>query len=454
MFNLKTELWPQQSEMRHFAERRNYSWWLAGCGLGKTLAAIDVSRGYKRTIILTLKSLIEPVWVEEYEQFTEGARYLPLLRGSAKVKSQRVDDFFRGNAGGTIIVNYETAYRMPLSRWNFDFVFADESHKLKGYNGKMSQRIATELQRTQLRVAGTGTGWDDRPTDVYGQVRFLKPQHYPRKRILGAGPLGPWNEFYERYVEYWERDNIKIPSGYKNMEELAERLDPFTLVLKREDWLDLTQAQEIVIPITLPKKHMEKYEELRDEMVTRFGEDLVVADNPLVKLLRLHQVTGGFYKPYEAGAKEKEIKGGLTKLSTLSDLVETFGQEPFVVYAQYKTSISQIRAALDRLGVAHAELSGDHQETKRFLTGEAQALVVQIAAGNAGLNLTRARFVVYYELAGSNTNHVQSQFRVHRPGQKRDVVYYYLVAKTTVDEAILARLQDKTVTANELKGML
>ena len=454
MFDLTTDPWIQQTVMSRFAQRRNYAWWLAGCGLGKTLAAIDVSRGHKRTLILTMKSLIDAVWVEEYENFTYGARYLPLLAGTAKTKARRVDEFYHGDKPGAVIVNYETAYRLPLRRWNFDFVFADESHKLKGYNGKMSQNIAQETGRAALKVAGTGTGWDDRPTDVYGQVRFLSPQHYPRKRILGAKPLGPWNEFYEEYVDYWERDNIKIPQGYKNQDKLAKILAPFTQTMKRGDWLDLTEAQEIVVPITLPKKHMNKYNELRDEMVTRFGDDLVVADNPLVKLLRLHQITGGFYQPYEPGAGTVPIVDGFTKLATLCDLCETFGDEPFVIYAQYRQSIALIREKLSALGISHGELTGEHSDTRDWLHGKCQALVIQLAAGNAGLNLTRAHFVVYYELSGSNTNHVQSKYRVHRPGQKQDVVYYYLVAKGTVDEAILKRLQDKTVTAEELRSML
>jgi SNF2 family DNA or RNA helicase len=58
-----------------------------------------------------------------------------------------------------------------------------------------------------------------------------------------------------------------------------------------------------------------------------------------------------------------------------------------------------------------------------------------------GIDLTRARYGLYYSLDFNLGDHAQSRKRLHRPGQARRVTYIHLLAESTVDRAIYGALR-------------
>lgn len=70
-------------------------------------------------------------------------------------------------------------------------------------------------------------------------------------------------------------------------------------------------------------------------------------------------------------------------------------------------------------------------------------LAVQIASGAEGIDLTRARYAVYLSTGFNLGSYLQSEKRVHRPGQTRPVTYYHLVAKDTIDEKVYHALRER-----------
>ena len=79
----------------------------------------------------------------------------------------------------------------------------------------------------------------------------------------------------------------------------------------------------------------------------------------------------------------------------------------------------RIHEACAGLGIHSLELSGRRDELKRWQDGGAQVLAVQISAGGIGVDLTRARYSIYYSLSFSLGEYDQALSRVHRPGQTR-----------------------------------
>ena len=73
-------------------------------------------------------------------------------------------------------------------------------------------------------------------------------------------------------------------------------------------------------------------------------------------------------------------------------------------------------------------------------------LAVQIQAGGLGLDLTAARYCVYYSLG----DYLQSIARLHRPGQKGLVDYIHLVAAASIDEIIVDALEAKEDVINRI----
>ena len=95
-------------------------------------------------------------------------------------------------------------------------------------------------------------------------------------------------------------------------------------------------------------------------------------------------------------------------------------------------------------------------ELKRWQAGEAPVLAVQIDSGGVGVDLTRARYAIYYSLGFSLGSYEQSLARIHRPGQTRPVEYIHLLAEGTVDEKVMAALARRSDVVNtvlqQMKG--
>ena len=82
-------------------------------------------------------------------------------------------------------------------------------------------------------------------------------------------------------------------------------------------------------------------------------------------------------------------------------------------------------------------------EIDRFQKGKTKLMIAGLRAGNVGINLTKARYVIFAELDWSPAIHRQAEDRLHRIGQKNTVFAYYLVGIGTLDEHVVDILVDK-----------
>jgi len=182
-------------------------------------------------------------------------------------------------------------------------------------------------------------------------------------------------------------------------------------------------------------------------------EGRVTAANAMVKLLRLQQLTGGWVKTDD----ERYRRLDWAKQRLLEDTLEDIGtKEPVVVFCRFHADLDAVQEACASLGSTCRELSGRRDELECWQAGEAQVLAVQISSGGVGVDLSRARYALYYSLSFSLGEYDQARSRVHRPGQTRPVEHIHLVAKGTVDERIMRALERRAEVIQailaEIKG--
>ena len=76
----------------------------------------------------------------------------------------------------------------------------------------------------------------------------------------------------------------------------------------------------------------------------------------------------------------------------------------------------------------------------------------QPRTGGYGITLTAATTVIYYSNSYDLEIRLQSEDRAHRIGQTNKVTYIDLVSPDTIDEKILAALQEKINLAQTVLG--
>jgi SNF2 family DNA or RNA helicase len=120
-----------------------------------------------------------------------------------------------------------------------------------------------------------------------------------------------------------------------------------------------------------------------------------------------------------------------------------------VVFSQWTAMLDLVEIPLQQAGITFYRLDGSLSLKQRvvvldkFKKEEGSAVfLVSVQAGGVGLNLTCASRVFFLDCWWNPSVEDQAIQRVHRIGQKHDVIVYRFIIKDTVEERIL-QLQDR-----------
>ena len=182
----------------------------------------------------------------------------------------------------------------------------------------------------------------------------------------------------------------------------------------------------------------------------------MTAANALSKLLRLQQIAAGFavldqQSQPDSTWDDSPIRNTcLEEISTakrnlLGEVLEEIGpDERVVVFCRFHHDLNTIRDICDFLERPYLEISGRRNQYADWKNMDGYPVVgVQLQAGSLGIDLTEARYAIFYTLGFSLGDYQQSVARLYRPGQEQPVVVCRLLADRTVDRKILKALDKR-----------
>lgn len=431
-----TTLWPHQQAAVNFAADKPGAMLAMEMGTGKTLTALALLELWqaRRVLILCPKS-VAPVWQHEFAKHTTGWHVALLADGPVNKRLETLRALYQANLlKVACVVNYDILAQAsvpPALKRPWDVIIYDESHRLKSAAGRQSRVASQLMHHATRRLALTGTPMPHSPLDVYAQCRCLD------KRVFGASNAA----FKARYAVKGGYMGHQIVA-YQNLDELHDKLYSITYRCRAADVLDLPGAEDSYRYCDLGPAEAKAYKSMEQELVAEIAGGLVTASNALVKLLRLQQITSG-YLPLEGDAQEI----GTAKQMLLAEVLEDLSpaevgeaREPVVVFCRYTHDLAAVAAVCAAQGLRCGELSGQRNDLEAWQRGEADVLATQLQAGGLGVDMTRARYCVYYSNSYSLGDYEQTRARCHRPGQTRPVTYIHLLARGTVDEVVLEAL--------------
>ncbi len=440
---LRTQPWAHQRNAFEFAMRLfqagHRGVLLAmGMGTGKSLSAIMLLLAIRARRVLIVSPLrVVDVWVTQLERHM-GARAIIVTLAEdagtvAKKRDLAAEKMRLAQTMGVpfiCIVNYDSVWREPLTGWaemhQWDLIIADEAHRIKAPGGKASLFFKRMRPRSMHRLALTGTPMPHSPLDVYAVFRFLD------QTIFGTS----YAAFRQSYAVMGGYQNKQIVS-FQKLDELQRRMGKITFRVGKEV-LDLPPEMHVTYKCDLGRDARRIYRELEDDFVASVLEGTVTAANALVKLLRLQQITGGVVPTDDHIVRRIDD----AKQKLLADTLEDIGpDEPVAVFCRFHADLDAIHEACRANAITSLELSGRRDELREWQEAKAQALATQISAGGVGVDMTRARYLIFYSLSFSLGEYDQALSRVHRPGQTRPVQYIHLVVRNTVDGRIMRALE-------------
>ncbi len=414
-----------------------------GTGKTRTALAFASSSGAKRVLVVCPKS-VAPTWVREANRWYPEMSVLNLVSDeSSQYKAYALSSFSSSDAGPyLVVVNYDSVIREPLldalRGVSWDLLVLDESHFVKNHESKRF-RALKEVPRS-FTLALSGTPMVQGPLDIWSQAYLLDP------RFLGKN----YYAFRNTYAVLGGYKSKQVV-GYRRINRLKAKMKKFSMFVSVDDVIELPDYLDEKIEVELSQESRWYYNLLYQRFLEAASGVSLDRNLAATYIIRMQQLTGGYYYDEQGG----EARVGHEKEEALKDLLSSLPRnEPVVVFAVFRRDIENILKVASELDIPSSELSGRVNQLGDFVSGKSRLIAVQIKAGGVGIDLSRARYAVYYSLGYSYGDYAQSRARVRRPGQKRKVFYYHLIAKDTVDESVYRALARKEDVIDEVVSEL
>lgn len=420
-------------------------------GCGKTLTTIAVAGalynlGKIDRVLVVAPTSVCSVWPHDLNQFATFPWEARVLLGDKKKRLKALNELenWPFKALRIAVINYESTHREgifeALAAYRPDLIVCDESQRIKNPSAAQSKALHKLGDAAPFRMILSGTPVQNNAVDLYSQYRFLDPAVY------GAN----FYAFKNRYCIMGGYGQHQIV-GYRNMDELVEKEHSVAYRVTKEECLDLPQQTFINRYVQFTDAEQAIYEQLRKSSFLELetGEN-VTATTILTMYLRLMQLTGGFLTADES-TRPKQVN--TAKLDALADIVDDYvvdAGKKLVIFARFRAEIAAIENLLRLRKIQYGSIYGDVPMEERgkivedFQTNpDTKVFVAQIQTAGLGITLHAASTAVFYSYDYNYANYAQALARIHRIGQHLPVTYIHLVVDGSIDEKILAALENK-----------
>lgn len=433
-------------------QRRGYSWikFLADrgfgalladdMGLGKTVQVIAwMLKGREASAARTL--VVAPVsvtmnWVREIGKF---APKLKVMLHQGRDRKSGLDLRMAAAGCDVVVTGYPLFVKdfRELCDVKFDALVLDEAQTIKNPDTRAAR--SARAFPADIRIALTGTPFENRATDLWSIEEFLNP-----------GLLGTRGEF----VQDFERP-LSEGGPSPALAELKKALEPFLLRRMKNDpgiAAELGPKREIREYCVLSSRQRAAYE----VALARYANGRLGGRGSkgaaLALLTELKLVCDGL------SPDGHSIDGG--KADRLVELLESIFEagESALVFTQYVKVGERLKRLLEerfarKVPFLHGGLLPSEREARIAAfnsSAKPTAFLLSLKAGGFGLNLTKATHVIHYDRWWNPAVENQATDRAHRIGQTRTVFVHLFISHGTLEDRIDALLEEKRALAGEL----
>lgn len=363
-----------------------------------------------------------------------------------RVKKKAIDDMLhyaglnprrhtvRGSKKPEFVETFDLPKIMPNidKRW---MVILDEAHRIKNPTSETTKALLKTLEPANRKVLGTGTPLENNIQELWSLVDFCRP-----------GLLGSYPKFIERYAELDFFGNPIAPKP-QMMDELRKKIAPIMIrVTKAEALPHLPPLERVNYDVHMTPLQKKLYGQIKQGIIESATTGEFTYIEALVQITRVQQCVDSpalLRKLFENPDLPEE--GG--KLNLLKDILTDLNvpANKFILFSQYREMTDILYDWLEREGVLPKSAIGyikggtkaaDFERVRSgfqdYTWGQPGNLqcVLMTTAGNYGLDLYNARYVICFDELFNPQKMEQILSRGHRSGNTTGVT---AITMTTVD---------------------
>ncbi len=411
-------------------------------GLGKTIEAGMVVKEYLlRGMVDSVLVLTPPSLVGQWQEELEAKFDIPCATTRDALLRSDPERFWTQNCLiASLALARRSEHAAHITARSFDLVIVDEAHHLRDHNSRSYQLVDALNKRFLLLLSATPVQND--LTELYNVFTLLKP-----------GIFKTLKEFRAAYVTPGK------PHVPANPERLRE--------LMRGAMVRNTRA---VVALKLPRRHATTIRVDGSERERAAYQELAEAARRLApegvnRLVLQHLLGSAGSSPAAAAATVRRFVGRHAdaswaalaqrwaqvgtggKEAALIDLLRRNPDEKKLVFVHYRETLQHLADLLMREGLAFARfegaLSGPAKDAAIAEFRERVPVLLCTESGGEGRNIQFCNTLINFDVPWNPMAIEQRVGRIDRIGQRREVYVFNLVTRGTLEEQILALLDEK-----------
>lgn len=464
-------------------------------GLGKTAEAIGamkffLNKNVVKNIVIVCKKSLKQQWKDEIEKFIDFNGDIYIADDNKKKRNKTYEEIKNNTNNTVLIINYHLLLNDAdlINATSPDMVIYDEVHCAKKIGGEINKGCAKITKNAKYCLFMTGTPIMSKPDDMYGIISIKDKKYF-----------GKYKDFEKRYVTKYYNGKFENVVGYKNLDELRNKMQE--IILRRTEEEVTIDLPEVVVIDKLcdldgkqkgclevaEQKSLETEEKLdkEKEKLKKFPGDPKI----LASIEKLEGALKGYIATEQAIANSpvlfhyskskgvREVYKDLTpsesylsnKMQILLDLCEEIrdGEKKVVIFSKYETVSTYVCKLLNRNKIGAVTYSGKLNDEERvvaineFKNNTDITAIVGTDAMSEGLNLQIANTVINVDLPFNQAILEQRKGRVRRAGSNYKTAFVYnLITKDSIDITIYNKIKetqnsfDSFVSANKAQSAL
>lgn len=411
-----------------------------------------------KVLVIAPKTVAEDTWSRESQKWD----HLKDLRISKMLGTAKQRETAYKMDADIYVINRENVVDLVEkhgSDWKFDAIVVDESSSFKSSKAKrwrMLKRVAPLCRAVWLL---TGTPNPNSLMDLWPQL-YLLDQGARLGKTLTA--------YRDKYFNPGSRKGHivyewRLKPGAQD--RIQKQIQDICLSMKAADWLDMPDRVDVQHFVKMSPAERKIYDQFKKEKVLpllkgELTESFDDADHAVLGATaatlsgKLLQMANGAV--YDDDGNVFQIHD--RKLDALEEIAEAAGDEPLLVFYNYKHDLDRIMKRFPQ-----ASSFGAGKETsdtiRAWNDGEIPMLLCHPASVAYGLNMQEGgHTIVWFGPTWSLELYQQANARLHRQGQVDTVFIHHILSDDTLDARVMEALEKKDGVQesllNALKGYL
>ena len=390
--------------------------------------------------IHALKALIVLPSSLLFNWYNEAKKFTPHFKMMQYVGNKRAGVFSRLKNYDLIFTTYNIVSKdiLLFEKMEFTYLILDESQYIKNKNSQIFKNI--NKINVAHKISLSGTPIENSLADLWSQMQFINPD------ILGT------YSFFQNYFQI----PIQKNKDESKTAELKQIISPFILRrTKKQVLTELPDYSETIFLTEMSSDQEKWYEQEKSKARNKLlnGDASSSKINILNSLMQLRQLSN---HP-KIIDKKSEVASG--KFADVTNYLETLvkSNQKVLVFSSFVSHLNLYQKWSDENEFAYCVLTGATNNTDREIqvnrfknTPEISLFFLSVGAGNVGLNLQEATFVVFLDPWWNPFKEIQAISRAHRMGQQFKIQVVKFISKNTIEEKIIELQKAKKLLAENI----